>query len=906
MQMLHSKLQEAETTIESTRSRLLQARLEASNPDAEHADDYYEQDAYGYDDEYDEYDDFEEQLAPEIDQSKLEITEGPIKKRARGRFTTKRWADRYMRVTRAHLEYFDDAEKSMSRGTIYLDEDAEVFPGDSKGVHKNRDVVHTFTIALAGKEPLVIAVDTEEEMEQWVQTIQYIIDQHKEHTDPERREERRRQRRASSRRGMPGGGGMRGMRDPLSSVAALEAHKQEQAAAEAHNKDLAMRHRAWGPGISEAVLGEEATFTIQPDDAALAEAAQEAGAARQDAQYGGSEYDGLQPQQQASDSLLDAFKVTLANEDLEIELHPEDVGDGTLQVTYAPPKSGTFELSVKYKDQHIFGSPFLPEVSAAPTAPKHCLVTGDGAQVARLHTKNTFTVVTRDQFDNPRETGGDQFEILVHGPAIPYDIIDHGNGCYTVTYEVQLGKEDVENAKRGVAPQIEIEVNMHSEGFFYARPIAGSPFLPRVQFSKEDIDGAAAAVGADTGAPSAFSQPPSSTQQGTAAGGPADYMSALSPDMQAALSRAQALTRALAGGGGEAAPSSTHSVPMDPHSSYSQSMASVPAMPTSSAMASPQFSMPQSAAQVYSPPTTTNAQAPMPPPPVADEQLMRERAELEAAKADFASQMQELQRMRAEIAADRELVASQMDKVTQLGKQVQEDAHALTSRSQELHSSPQRSEAQQHAGHGHPSSPPGSGGQVPTLTSPPLRRSEGSGVSSSPAPQQQHQSSSPAAAAPGGAPAELFQPEVMALFDNFTKPLIKLFKFYADKGSGRTAGLTVSAYLRMCKDYLIVPTFTSKTEVKGIFADTAKTHNLMPQHGKASTKDKDTALTFAAFTEAIGRQALVCLSRPAMQNLYPTPRDKVLVVLEMWGLGDTRRLQQVKSTYQAQGAAAAE
>ena len=50
----------------------------------------------------------------------------------------------------------------------------------------------------------------------------------------------------------------------------------------------------------------------------------------------------------------------------------------------------------------------------------------------------------------------------------------------------------------------------------------------------------------------------------------------------------------------------------------------------------------------------------------------------------------------------------------------------------------------------------------------------------------------------------------------------------------------------------------------------------------------------------------MCLSRPAMQNLYPTPRDKVLVVLEMWGLGDPRRLQQVKSTYQAQGAAAAE
>jgi len=902
--MLHSKLQEAESTIETTRSRLIQARMEASNPDAEQQGDYYNQDDFDqYEDGYDDYDDFDDQLDPEIDHSKLEISEGAVKKRARGRFTTKRWADRFLRVTRAHLEYFDNAAAAVPRGRVHLDEDAEVFEGDAKGTHKNREIVHTFTVATTGKEPLVLAVDTEEEMAQWVNTIQYIIDQHKEHADPDRREERRRQRRSSSRRGMGGGRGP--MRDPLSSVAALEAHKQEQAIVEAHNKDLAMRHRAWGPGISEAVLGEEATFTIQPDDAALAEAAQEADIARQDIQYGDmGDMGGSQQlqQQQASNTLLDAFKVSLANADLEIELHPEDVGDGTLQVTYVPPKSGTFELSIKYKDQHIFGSPFLPEVSAAPTAPKHCLVTGDGAETARLNCKNTFTVVTRDQFDNARATGGDQFEILVHGPAVPYDIIDHGNGCYTVTYEVQLGKEDVENAKRGVTPQIEIEVNMHSEGFFYARPIAGSPFLPRVQFTREDIDGAATAVGVAPGT-SAFAAPSSSTQQGAASGGGIDFMSALSPDMQAALSRAQALTRALAGGG-ETAPSSTHSAPMDPHPSYSQSMSSVPAAAVSSLMASPQQQQGHSAhsaplSMFSSPPTQALEQGVQ---PVPDAQLQQERADLDAAKADFASQMQELQRMRAEIAADRELVASQMDKVTQLGKQVQEDAHALSTRSQEMHSSPQRSHGQMAA-----ASPPGTSGHVPTLTSPPLRRSDGSGVSASPS--HPHTTTSPTAApptVPGGAPAELFQPEVMALFDNFTKPLIKLFKFYADKGSGRTAGLTVSAYLRMCKDYLIVPTFTSKTEVKGIFADTAKTHNLMPAEGKASTKDKNTALTFAAFTEAIGRQALVCLSRPAMQNLYPTPRDKVLVVLEMWGLGDARRLQQVKSTYQAQGAAAAQ
>ena len=142
----------------------------------------------------------------------------------------------------------------------------------------------------------------------------------------------------------------------------------------------------------------------------------------------------------------------------------------------------------------------------------------------------------------------------------------------------------------------------------------------------------------------------------------------------------------------------------------------------------------------------------------------------------------------------------------------------------------------------------------------------------------------------------------MAVFDNFTRPLIKLFKFYAEGGGA--GGMTVSSFLRLCKDYMVVPTFTSKSEVKGIFAATAITHGLMPPGSKASTKDKTTALTFAAFTEAVGRMALVCLSRPAFAALYRTPTDKVLVVLEMWGLGDPKRLQQIKSTYAAQGAAA--
>ena len=678
-------------------------------------------------------------------------------------------------------------------------------------------------------------------------------------------------------------------------MAALEAHKKEEADKAAAHKDLAMRHRAWGPGLSEAVLGEQATFTIQPDEEAMPQP-----------QQNFDEYGNPLP---ADGDDEEPFTVSLSNADLEIELHPEDVGDGTLQVNYVPPKAGTFELCVKYKGQHIFGSPFLPEVRPAPTAPKHCVVTGEGAKFARLGQKNTFTVVARDQFDSPRNEGGDQFEILVHGPAVPYDIVDHGNGCYTVTYEVQLGPEDVQKAQRGIAPQIEVEVNMHAEGFFYARPIAGSPFLPQVLFTKEDMDAAMGPAAAQ--APEPVASPPVSAA-----------VSALSPEMQATLARAQALTAALAGTGltGGPAPSSAGSfsaahTPSSTVQSASQGFTASHSFDAASTWASTATTQaaPATSTTPVPPPPPTCQEAGAPPPPPShltatsashtsegSAALAAERAELEAAKADFARQMEELQAMRASIDRDRELVSSQLATMTQLGEKVKQDAHALASAAS-ASPPPRRGGGPAGAAGSAPASTAVTPGGVPTLSSPPTRAPA---AASGPSP-------APAAPAPGGAadagdaPAELFQPEVMALFDNFTKPLIKLFKFYADCGSGPSAGMTASAFLRLCKDYMVVPTFTSKSEVKSIFAATAVTHGLMQPGAKASTKDKTTALTFAAFTEAVGRMALVCLSRPAFASLYRTPRDKVLVVLEMWGLGDPKRLQQIKSTYAAQGAAAA-
>lgn len=78
------------------------------------------------------------------------------------------------------------------------------------------------------------------------------------------------------------------------------------------------------------------------------------------------------------------LQVILSNDDMELDLEPEDNGDGTYYVEYTAPSVGIFELQVLYGGEHIFGSPFYPEVLPAPTAPKHCLVEGEGMHTAYI------------------------------------------------------------------------------------------------------------------------------------------------------------------------------------------------------------------------------------------------------------------------------------------------------------------------------------------------------------------------------------------------------------------------------------------------------------------------------------------------------------------------------------------
>ena len=143
----------------------------------------------------------------------------------------------------------------------------------------------------------------------------------------------------------------------------------------------------------------------------------------------------------------------------------------------------------------------------------------------------------------------------------------------------------------------------------------------------------------------------------------------------------------------------------------------------------------------------------------------------------------------------------------------------------------------------------------------------------------------------------------MSLFDKHKRPLVALWSFYTAMSRGEdgthstpASGTDLKRFIELFMDFDIAPTFLTKRELKAIFAAASSAHNINGSDG-ASTAP----LTYAAFNEALGRAALVALSKPAFQSLEPTAKDKVGVLLEMWGVADPRKLREVQDKIAMEG-----
>ena len=120
-------------------------------------------------------------------------------------------------------------------------------------------------------------------------------------------------------------------------------------------------------------------------------------------------------------------------------------------------------------------------------------------------------------------------------------------------------------------------------------------------------------------------------------------------------------------------------------------------------------------------------------------------------------------------------------------------------------------------------------------------------------------------------PSELYEEEVVQLFDQHEDQLRYLFAYYS-----RTADhLTLEQFLAIADDFDVHPTFVSRKSLRHIF------HSSCYANRTSASKEDAGRLNYPGFLEALGRIALYALSRNAFSAIYPTAAQKVWDVVAL-------------------------
>ena len=118
-------------------------------------------------------------------------------------------------------------------------------------------------------------------------------------------------------------------------------------------------------------------------------------------------------------------------------------------------------------------------------------------------------------------------------------------------------------------------------------------------------------------------------------------------------------------------------------------------------------------------------------------------------------------------------------------------------------------------------------------------------------------------------------PEILSLFQKHNGPLTEVFAHYSSDSL-----LKVQSILELATDFDILPTFLSQRELEVLFRSLGATAN---------------GIDFVGFIDFLANCAFDALSKGSFAQLYPTDEAKVVVLLEMWGLGDPAKLQKIQS-----------
>lgn len=134
-----------------------------------------------------------------------------------------------------------------------------------------------------------------------------------------------------------------------------------------------------------------------------------------------------------------------------------DNGDGTYTVTYHPDTPGEYTADVSVGGRSIGGFPKTVRVREGTQ--------GDVSEFGTF----AFTVVARDKRNVVKTFGGDPFEVTIKGTstALSAKAVDNGDGTYTASYTIGLGRYSVSVVLNG-------------------KEVAGSPFAQKVGSAKKD------------------------------------------------------------------------------------------------------------------------------------------------------------------------------------------------------------------------------------------------------------------------------------------------------------------------------------------------------------------------------------------------------------------------------------
>jgi hypothetical protein len=132
----------------------------------------------------------------------------------------------------------------------------------------------------------------------------------------------------------------------------------------------------------------------------------------------------------------DPFEVSITGPET---VHPtvKDNGNGTYDVEYSVGTPGDYTVNVSLHGKPVKDAPFHPHIKASASADQS-YAEGPGLESLVDNEPGVFTIHAVDKNGQPRNDGGDPFEVSIQNPdgseQKPH-VVDNNDGTYTVTYD---------------------------------------------------------------------------------------------------------------------------------------------------------------------------------------------------------------------------------------------------------------------------------------------------------------------------------------------------------------------------------------------------------------------------------------------------------------------------------------